>query len=324
MRPATLAAIAAAEHDCLRAIMAGSATISLIAIRSVTASRRVVEALRGLQSNGLIAPGPRRNSWMPTASGRLLADTLAAAPVADCRTIRRSSRVGSTMARALDLLDRPMRATDLASRLGVTRQRVMQVVVDGLVSGRLQVADPANPGLMIARAADASVLLTTAHERVLSALPDFGVPDVAVGLIARVTHMARDTIAEHLAALCRMGLATKKRRAGSHAFALTTAGAAHSQRRAEARRAAHPEVRVPVRSERVRGVLAHLAAHGPARSRDLCLMLAVPPLSMNALLQYLKRRGLARKTGSKAFSPHGITDQGRDVLERLEELRRSA
>jgi DNA-binding IclR family transcriptional regulator len=67
--------------------------------------------------------------------------------------------------------------------------------------------------------------------------------------------------------------------------------------------------------------LSHLAEHGPARIRDLRDALAIPHDSANALMQYLKRIGLIRKTGDALTAPLELTPQGLETQQAM--IRRS-
>jgi Mn-dependent DtxR family transcriptional regulator len=66
----------------------------------------------------------------------------------------------------------------------------------------------------------------------------------------------------------------------------------------------------------VRTVLERLA-EAPARTVAIGRELGIARHTMNALMQYLKRRGLARKAGGGLFAPHEITDAGRRVAAEL-------
>ena len=91
-------------------------------------------------------------------------------------------RPDTAAARLFQILDRPMRGRALAEALGVTRQRVHQLVVRELASGRLRCGDPLSPLLIVAQAGDRSVLLNSAEQQALSAL--------AEGEVATVRRMA--------------------------------------------------------------------------------------------------------------------------------------
>jgi predicted transcriptional regulator len=101
---------------------------------------------------------------------------------------------------------------------------------------------------------------------------------------------------------------------GEARFRLTPAGAVHWQRSASARRAELPVPAQPFRSDRVRDVLAHLASQGPTRTRDIGVKLDVSPTSINALMQYLKRKKAVRNRTDMRFAPYELTPEGRDML----------
>jgi predicted transcriptional regulator len=50
--------------------------------------------------------------------------------------------------------------------------------------------------------------------------------------------------------------------------------------------------------------------------------LKIPQTSINALMQYLKRKGLVQKTGQERAAPYSLTDKGFDAL--TEMARRNA
>jgi DNA-binding IclR family transcriptional regulator len=214
----------------------------------------------------------------------------------------------------LALLDRPKSGGELAERLGVTRQRVHQLVVRHLRAGTIRVADERKPGLMIARHDDPVVLLRQEAARVLSALPDPDAPAVTARRIGTVVHMSADGVAGLLEALVRQQLVA---RAEPDGYQLTAAGATHCQRRSDVRRATAPDTRLPFRSERIRAVLDHMASHAAVRTVSLSRELDIPFQSMNALMQYLKRRGLVSKPDQARSAPHQVTDAGRRVLQAL-------
>ena len=61
---------------------------------------------------------------------------------------------------------------------------------------------------------------------------------------------------------------------------------------------------------------------GTLRIRDLTKKLGIERRSMNALMQYLKRKQLIRKAGTNLVAPYSLTEEGHAVL--IEMLRRSA
>ena len=99
----------------------------------------------------------------------------------------------------------------------------------------------------------------------------------------------------------------------------TAAGLAHWQRSATARRADIPPPQF--RSDRVHDVLSYLDGQGPARTRDIGFELEIPPTSMNALMQYLKRRNAVRTTTEVRPAPYDITPNGREMLTAMKRVR---
>jgi Mn-dependent DtxR family transcriptional regulator len=89
----------------------------------------------------------------------------------------------------------------------------------------------------------------------------------------------------------------------------------HPQRGKAARNAQAP--RLPVESDRVRTVLTAIDNAGSLRIKDARDSLKIPHNSMNALMQYLKRKLLVQKTGSARDAPYCLTDKGYEVLEEI-------
>jgi predicted transcriptional regulator len=207
----------------------------------------------------------------------------------------------------------------MARLLGVTRQRVHQLLVRHLAAGTIRLADERNPSLMIARSDDPVMLLRQEMERVLSALPDPGAATVTAQQISSVVHLPPELVGSILEELAGGGLIARAGSGTMTTYQLTAAGTAHCQRRSDARRVAPPEARIPFRSERIQAVLDHMARHGPARAITLSQELDISFQSMNALMQYLKRRGLASKADVARSAPHQITEAGRRVLQAFQQ-----
>lgn len=93
---------------------------------------------------------------------------------------------------------------------------------------------------------------------------------------------------------------------------MTLAGLNHPQRAKSARPAEEP--RLPVESDRVRNVLSAIENAGVLRGRDIAAMLRVPRQSLNALMQYLKRKHLVKKTGRELHAPYSLTELGHAAL----------
>jgi predicted transcriptional regulator len=93
---------------------------------------------------------------------------------------------------------------------------------------------------------------------------------------------------------------------------ITEAGQKHPQYDQSARRAQAP--RLPAASERVRKVLPVILDSGALRIRDVSDVMREPHQSINALMQYLKRKHLVEKTGQEPSAPYALTDEGRAAL----------
>src|SRR3954466_8299214 len=227
-------------------------------------------------------------------------------------------RVGPAGLRLLDLLHRPMRGHEIAGHLDVSPQRVRQLVVELMAIGRVRVGDPNRVTLIVARSEDRSVLLSYPEERILSSLPQ--TEETTASSVAGAVEVTRADVMKLLTLLGDKGLVRETGQSGRGVhYALTGSGAAHVQYRSEAKKAR--PVPLAVRSDRVRQVLSHLAEHGPARIRDLRDALAIPHNSANALMQYLKRIGLIRKTGDALTAPLDLTTQGLETQQAM--VRRS-
>jgi DNA-binding IclR family transcriptional regulator len=220
---------------------------------------------------------------------------------------RSRMEVGPAGERLLDLLTHPLRGHEIARQLNVSRERVRQLIVRLMALGRVRVGDLDRVTLIVARHGDPSVLLSYAGERVLSSLPQ--TEETTASYVASDLGMPLADVMNHLSLIEGQGLVrgTGQSQRGAH-FILTEAGAAHPQYRTEAMKARL--VPLAVRSDRVRQVLSHLADHGPARIRDLRDALHIPHASANALMQYLKRKGLVRKMADDRTAPLKLTAQG--------------
>jgi len=208
-----------------------------------------------------------------------------------------------------------MRGHEIARRLTVTPQRVRQLVVKLMAMGRVRVGDPDRVTLIVARREDPSVLLTYSEERVLSSLHQ--TEETTASSVAADLKMLLADVMKLLISLRDKGLVreTGQSRRGVH-YSLTEAGAVHVQYRSDAKKAR--PVPLAVRSDRVRQVLSHLAEHGPARIRDLREALHIPHDSANALMQYLKRKGLIHKTADHLTAPLELTTQGLETQQAMD------
>jgi len=216
-------------------------------------------------------------------------------------------RVGPSDERLLGLLVHPMRGDELARQLNLSRQRIHQLVVKLLALGRIRVGDPDRVTFIIARQDDSSLLLSSSEERVLSSLSQTDVTPASY--VATDLRMPLRRVLDRLSRLVDHGLVREAGRSWAGAqYSLTEAGATHPQCRPDATKARPAPL--PVRSDRVREVLSHLADHGPARIRDLRDQLHISHSSINGLVQYLKRKGLIQKIADHHEAPFELTTTG--------------
>jgi DNA-binding IclR family transcriptional regulator len=307
----------ASEAACLDALRSGTERQALIAMRAGLNLPRTKAALRTLASLKL-AIIDRDHTWHVTRQG--MAARILIAPTVRTRGRPPETALvpGTSAARLMALLDRPRRGAELVELLGVTRQRVHQLVVALSARGLIRSADPNYPTFVIALKDDPSTLLLQEQERVLSAFPEAHA--TTLSKIALVTPMYRgkvDTIAESLVKtglIEKTGIATY-----GDLYQLTAAGLAHWQRSPTARHADIPPP--PFRSDRVREVLLHLESQGPTRTRDVGYRLEIPQPSINALMQYLKRKNAVRTQTDLRRAPYELTPDG---LEMLSAMKRQA
>lgn len=84
-----------------------------------------------------------------------------------------------------------------------------------------------------------------------------------------------------------------------------------------------PPPRLPVRSDRVHMVLQTIADAGALRIRDVKNLTNISRNSINALMQYLKRKRLVAKAGDEFEAPYRLTEAGAAILAEMS-LRRAA
>ncbi len=212
--------------------------------------------------------------------------------------------------RLLDLLDRPKGAAALARELGLTRERVGQLLLRLHAHGRIVFVDPDHPTWLIKRADDKSAVLDRDETRVLSAVPAEGAADISSLMMVKA--LARCDVERALDRLVDGGLVEAvESPSGPRAFRLSAAGL-DNPLSVPLKRPAPPS-RLPVRSDRIRLVLQTIADAGALRIRDVKYETKIPQNSINALMQYLKRKKLVAKPGAGFDSPYSLTDQGRRV-----------
>jgi Mn-dependent DtxR family transcriptional regulator len=204
-----------------------------------------------------------------------------------------------------------MRGDELAERLGITLQRVRQIVVKLHARWLVKFGDPERILEVVSRTKDKSVLLSHDEARVLSAIPGAYATDLTKIRLAvllpdkRVQQILDDFVGRHFV-IAQEGLADRT------IYQISAAGLNHPQRHPDARLAHAP--RLPVESDRVRAVLSTIRDARSLRIRDLKIALEIPQASINALMQYLKRKELVQKTSQELAAPYSLTEKGLDAL----------
>jgi DNA-binding MarR family transcriptional regulator len=203
-----------------------------------------------------------------------------------------------------------MRGREIAEKLGITHQRVLQLVIRLHARGYVSIGDQENILWMVKRAGDKTRLLSRDQERVLSAISCEYVTDAKqIRLAAGLPEDNVEKILERLIATRLVETATGPR--GDQVYRLT-AGLSHPQRVRSARQA--QELRLPVESERVRSVLSTIADAGGLRASDVAKLLQIPLQSLNALMQYFKRKHLVQKADQDLYAPYSLTEMGHAAL----------
>jgi DNA-binding MarR family transcriptional regulator len=291
----------------------------LIAVRSRLSLKQTILALKRLESLGIATTKDGR-SWHLTRGGHDDAVSLDARPRKRGRKPLDANAPSPAALRMLACLDRPRRAAELAEMLNVTRQRIHQLTVILHAFDLIRSAEPERPTSVVARKDDPSLLLGHGPERVLSAFPQAGA--TTPSRIAAATMMQVAKVARTVAFLGTEGLIEKT---GTSTFGdlyqLTPAGAAHWQRCETSRRADLPPP--PFRSDRISGVLTYLETNGPTRTRDIGIELGMAQPSINALMQYLKRKKAVATQSDTRFSPYDLTAEGRRMLMVMRQTRQS-
>jgi DNA-binding MarR family transcriptional regulator len=298
-------ALTGPQADCLTILRNRSCTIPKLAIEAKIAINKARAALRKLAELGL-AQQNEAKLWTATARGRICRfETISDQPI----PIGRSPGPGAQ--RLLALLDRPTHGRDIARKLGITHQRVRELIIKLHAQGLVTFGDPESPSWLVRRADDKSPILSRDEERVLSALPREHATDVRkLRVTAKLSKEEIEAIVEKLNAA---GLAQAVE--GLHrapAFRVTAAGLEHHQYVCSGRRA--PPSRLPIQSDRVRRVLQAISEASAVRIRDLSDLTQIPRQPINALMQYLKGKDLVAKAGLEFGAPYALTDQGRAVL----------
>ena len=298
-------ALTRSQAACLITLRNGKVSKSEIAIQAKLDLVKTATAL-GMLLRLRLAKQGQTKSWHATARGR----TCRIKTIPE-RQRRNSGIPGPGGRRLLKLLDRPMRGSELVEKLGVTHQKVRQLVIKLHAQGYVTFGDPENPFWIIRRSDDMTPLLSRDEEHVLSTIPREYVTNIIK--IKLAAHMSENKARKTLKGLIANRFVEEfEGLQGNRVYRLTDAGNNHPQRNQSARRAAAP--RLPVESDRVRNVLSTILDSGALRIRDVTYLLKIPHKSTNALMQYLKRKHLVTKTGSEFNAPYSLTDEGRAAL----------
>jgi len=301
------------QAACLGALRGRELLKSELAIETKLGLLTIARELQRLAHLGL-ARRDQGLKWHVTARGK----TCHFKTVPN-RPRRNSAMIGPGAKRLLDILDRPMRQSLIAEKLGVSEQRVHHLIIRLHALGLVRFADPTCPSWLVMRASDKTPLLSRDAERVLSVLPDDYATDVKK--ISGAARMSASKVMGILQELIDKSLANALRGLdGSPTYRITSAGQEHPQRIPDRNRARAP--RLPVESDRVRVVLSTIRDCGSLRIRDATEQLGIPHQSLNALFQYLKRKRLIAKTDNDLHAPYSLTDDGRTAL--TEMIRRAA
>jgi DNA-binding IclR family transcriptional regulator len=286
------------QAACLIALRIHKESQPKIAIEAKLALAKTAAALRTLARLGL-AQQDQSKSWHVTARGKTCRfETVPEQP-------RRNDGVpGAGGRRLLELLDRPTRGSDIVEKLGITHQGVRQLLIKLHAQGRVSFADPENPFWIVMRAGDKTPLLSRDEERVLSAIPrEYATDATKIRLAARGPDSEIHQILERL--LVRRLVEASNGLTGSRLYRVSNEGLQHPQCAQTACRAQAP--RLPVESDRIQKVLSAIFDSGELRIIDVTKRLSIPRQSMNALMQYLKRKRLVKKGGRSLHAPYSLT-----------------
>lgn len=299
------------EHKIFLALRRGPAKLGILSARAPLSLGEAKLALAALADHGLVErPQHTSGRWQLSAAGSR------AEPLVERARSTQPVEIhpGSAADRFLRLLVIPMPLRALHPSIGVSPQRLREILFKLLAAGLVRTADPEHPQRFVARADDPTPLFTRDVERVLTSLDTDRPADIDA--IAAAAGETVETVAAGLDRLVAAGLVEMRVSAFGDLFTVTKVGQSHPQWCPGRRIAAPPSL--PVRSRRVREVLLVLAVHGPTRTAEIGRVLGIGKTAINALMQYLKRKGLVEKTGAAVTLPHRITQRGRDVLAELQ------
>ena len=139
----------APEAACLEALRSGAERKVLVALQARLNLPQTIRALGTLASLGL-ATINGNYTWRLTPRGKAADITIAPNVRTRGRPPATELVPGTSATHLLALLDRPRRGAELTTLLGVTRQRVHQLVVAMAARSLVRLADPNYPTFVIA------------------------------------------------------------------------------------------------------------------------------------------------------------------------------
>ncbi len=154
------------QKACLEALKKGFQKKTTIAIEIKTDFKSLSRDLEFLREEGLVQQDQKRN-WSPTLKGRSCSIKCVIR-----KTRKGTDKPGHGGLRLLGILAFPMRGSEIAKRLNVSRQAIHSLVIKLHARGFITLADPDNPLSYIKRAEDPTLLLTWHQARVLSVVPE--------------------------------------------------------------------------------------------------------------------------------------------------------
>ena len=205
------------QAACLIALRNGKVSKTEIAIQAKLDLIKTATELRALARLGL-AKQNQAKRWHTTTSGKACRFKT----VPD-RLGRNSGLPGPGARRLLQLLDRPMRGSEIAEKLGLSHQRVRQLVIKLHAQGRVSFGDPETPFWIVMRASDITPLLSRDEEHVLSAIPrEYVTNATKIRLAARMPENKVQQILEGL--IASRFVQTFEGLKGNQVYRITAAG----------------------------------------------------------------------------------------------------
>ena len=169
------------QAACLTALRNGKVAKPEIAMLAKIDLTKTSAALGTLARLGLVKQNQEKR-WHMTRRGKACRFK-----VMSDRPRRNSGVPGAGGRRLLNLLDRPMRGNEIVERLGVSHQRVRQLVIKLHAQGYVTFGDKENPFWVIRRTDDRTLLLSRDEEHVLSTIPrEYVTNAVKIRLAARM------------------------------------------------------------------------------------------------------------------------------------------